>query len=280
MTSRAGMAGLVVALLAATAVQAAGPDPMTDRDAFVQYFHDRFPAVALNDFASGPYAVDAGMRRQWQDIMQLPPYGFALDDGRALFGTAFADGKTYADCFPDAQAGIAQTYPRFDAAVGRVVTLAQAVNTCRAKHAAAALPDNGAALAALTAYITDLSRGKPIAVTVPDDPRARAAYADGRAAFYAASGPSGTSCASCHMQGAGPVPDHATRAPALGILAAFPVYASRSGEMKTAAKQIADCDASLQTAPASADPARIDNLEYFLTVMSDGIAIAGPGARP
>ena len=274
-----GTAALMAAcLLAGWAARADAVDPRADRDAFRQYFQSRFPGVALDDFANGPYAIDAGMRRQWQDIMQFPPYAFALDDGSAAFGTAFADGGTYAACFPDLRHAAA-TYPRYDSAIGGVRTLGDALNACRATHGAAPLAPDSDELLALTAYVADRARGTPLAVTVPDDPGARAAYAAGRAAFYAA-GPTGASCASCHMQGAGKVPGRATRAPALGMFAAFPVYASGRGAMKSAARQIADCDVALGMPASPADPARARDLEYFVATMSEGIRLAGPGARP
>jgi hypothetical protein len=47
--------------------------PQKQQEAFQAFFKSRFPAVALKDYADGPYPFDDGMKRQWQDIMQLPP---------------------------------------------------------------------------------------------------------------------------------------------------------------------------------------------------------------
>ena len=65
-------------------------DPVADRSAFQAYFRNRFPDVAAADFANGPYAIDAGMRRQWEEIMQFPPFAPAVDEGKELFDKPFA----------------------------------------------------------------------------------------------------------------------------------------------------------------------------------------------
>ena len=57
--------------------------------------------MPLNDFVNGPYSMDADLRKQWEAIDDFPPYDFAIDRGKQMFATAFKNGKTYGDCFPD-----------------------------------------------------------------------------------------------------------------------------------------------------------------------------------
>ena len=79
---RAAALGLAACLLAGAA-----PGPTTaeaDQKAFQAYFRSRFPEVPMADFANGPYAVNAAMRKQWEEIMQFPPYDFALDEGKTV----------------------------------------------------------------------------------------------------------------------------------------------------------------------------------------------------
>ena len=45
-------------------------------------------------------------------------------------------------------------------------------------------------MAALTAYMAYTSRGKPFDIKIPDDPRALAAYENGKEYFYPAAGSS------------------------------------------------------------------------------------------
>lgn len=276
------------AVLAASLLSvAAGPggqgsvDPAADAAAMRAYFHTRFPALTLRDYADGPYALDAGMRKQLQDLMQFPPTTFALEDGAKRYAEAFRDGATYATCFPGIAQGIAQEYPRFDAKRGAVETLAMAVNDCRAAHHAAPLPPDSEAMADLLAQIGKLSDGKPMAVTVPDDPRARAAYARGREVFNDAKrGAAGMSCADCHVTGAGPGPDRATRAAALGMLAGFPAYSTGAGRMLTAEARIAGCDRGLHVTPYAGMAADHRAIAYYLAAVSRGVPVAAPGVRP
>ena len=256
-------------------------DPAADAAALRAYFKTRFPALTLRDYADGPYALDAGMRKQLQDLMQFPPTTFALEDGAAQLAKPLPDGATYAACFPAIAGGIAQDYPRFDPAHGAVETLAMAVNDCRAAHHAAPLAEDGETMAALLAQIGKLSDGKPMAVTVPDDARARAAYARGRAVFNDAKrGAAGMSCADCHVGGAGPGEGRATRAAALGMLAGFPAYSTGAGRMLTGEARIAGCDRGLRVAPYPGMSADHRDIAYYLAVVSRGVPVAAPGVRP
>ena len=273
---------LIGAVLAGSAglALAAAPDPAAERQRFQDSFRARFPAVTLDGFADGPYAIDPAMRRQWQDIMQIPPYDFAVDEGRQLFETKFADGGSYAGCLRGGDVGSRQEYPYFDTKTGEIVTLPVEINACRVQHHEAPLDETSGPLASIAAYIASTSRGRKTAVVVPDDPRALAAFAAGRALFDGPRGSSGRSCASCHVQGAGMRPDAGTIAPALGILASFPVYRSAWGAMGTVARRMRDCDAGLGSPRLAADDTQYRDMEYYLSYMSDGVAIAGPGARP
>ncbi len=109
-----------IGLLLVTGLAQAGPEE--DRSAIVKYFEQRFPTLEPADFANGAYSLDDDAREQWQEIEEFPPYEFALDRGRALFETPFANGKSYADCFANGGLGISQNYPLFDTETGQVVT--------------------------------------------------------------------------------------------------------------------------------------------------------------
>ena len=121
-------AAFAFAFVGAAVVQA-GPEE--DREAFVNYFSKRFPNTPSEAFVDGTYAIDAALREQWQVIEEFPPYELALERGQALFETPFANGKTFADCFPNGGIGIRQNYPYFDTERGEVITLELAINECR-----------------------------------------------------------------------------------------------------------------------------------------------------
>ena len=254
--------------------------PEVDRQAFQDFFFQKFPKVAKDDFGNGPYAVNAGMRKQWEEIMEFPPYDFALDEGEQAWKKPFANGKHYADCFENGGSGIRQTYPRFDAKTGQVETLDGAVNRCRVENGEAPLAWETGAMASIAAYLAISSRGKPFDIVIPDDPRALAAYDRGKEFFYSRQGQLGFSCASCHVVASGERLRGDVLAPALGILASFPIYRSDWGSMGTSIRRISTCSSQTRALPLKADDEEYRNLEYFMSYMSNGIPIVGPGTRP
>lgn len=272
--------GVVCALLlaAAPAKAADKTNPEADRKAFQAFFFAKFPTVAKTDFGNGPYAVNEGMRKQWEDIMQMPPFDFALDEGHAEWEKPFANGKHYADCFDNKGEGIRQTYPRFIAETGQVETLEGAINRCRVENGEKPLDMMTGMMASLTAAMAETSQGKPFAITIPDDPRALAAYERGKEFFYSRKGQLGVSCASCHMSSAGERMRGDILAPALGILAAMPIYRSDWGSMGTTIRRLATCSSQTRAVPLK--PGDYRDLEYFMSYMSNGIPIVGPGTRP
>jgi sulfur-oxidizing protein SoxA len=277
----------IAALLAAAALLAIFPalaqgpgGPEADRISFQSFFFARFPGLAKEEYGNGPYAVNADMRKQWKEILEFPPYELALDEGHAEWSKALPSGRHYADCFENRGEGIRQTYPRFVAATGQVETLEGAINRCRVQNGAAPLDPMTGLMASITAVMAESSQGKPFAITVPDDPRALAAYERGKEFFYSRKGQLGVSCASCHMSPAGERMRGDILAPALGILAAMPIYRSDWGSMGTTIRRISSCSSQTRALPLAPDDEEYRDLEYFLSYMSNGIPIVGPGTRP
>jgi len=265
-------------LFAADAASASRPD--AERKAFQSFFFAKFPKVEKDDFGNGPYAVNAGMRKQWEEIMQFPPYDFALDEGQQAWEKPFANGRKYADCFENGGLGIRQTYPRFDAKTGQVETLDGAINRCRVENGEAPLAWETGTMASIIAYLAQTSRGKPFDISIPDDPRALAAYDRGKEFFYSRKGQLGFSCASCHVVASGERLRGDILAPALGILASFPIYRSDWGSMGTVSRRFTSCSAQTRAVPLADQDESYRDLEYFLSYMSNGIPITGPGTRP
>jgi sulfur-oxidizing protein SoxA len=255
-------------------------DPAAEAKAFRNYFTRKFPNVKLDDFVNGPYSLNEDMRAQWQEIEQFPPYEFALERGKELFGTPFKNGKTYADCFPNQGIGIRQNYPYFDLRDGKVVTLELALNRCRESNGEIPVSYLGDDMAALTAYMAFTSRGKRLDIKIPDDPRALRAYQNGKRYFYTRRGQLNFSCATCHVQNPGEHLRAETLAPALGILNAMPIYRSDWGSMGTISRRFATCDSQIRSMPLEAQGEEYRDLEYYLSYLSNGLPVSGPGARP
>ena len=185
------------------AVAADTPDPVADAKAFRNFFTQKFPKVKLEDFVNGPYSMNEDLYRQWQEKEQFPPYEFSLEMGKEMFSKPFKNGKTYADCFANGGIGVRQNYPTFDEKEGKVITLELALNRCREANGEQPYSYVKDEMAALTAYMAFTSRGKPMDIKIPDDPRALEAYQNGKRYFYTRRGQLNFSCATCHVQSPG-----------------------------------------------------------------------------
>jgi sulfur-oxidizing protein SoxA len=275
------LAALALAVATITPTVAADtPDPAADAKAFRDYFATKFPNVKLEDFANGPYAMDEDMRRQWEEKEQFAPYEFSLDMGKEMFAKPFKNGKSYADCFPDRGIGIRQNYPYFDAKEGKVITLELALNRCREANGEPPFSYVGDEMAALTAYMAFTSRDKLFNIEIPDDPRALEAYQNGKRYFYTRRGQLNFSCATCHVQNPGERLRAEILAPALGILNAMPIYRSEWGGMGTISRRLTTCNSQIRAVPLEPQADEYRDLEYYLSYVSNGLPISGPGSRP
>ena len=260
----------------------AGPlsaGPEEDRAAFQAYFQKRFPDVPLARFIDGIYALDEDARRQWQEIEEFPPYEFAVEEGEELFSASFANGNSYADCFENGGVGVRQTYPRFDPGLGEVVTLERAINDCRTGNGEAPYSYDQNEMLALSSYMAWTSRGQIIDVQVPDDPRALAAYEAGKQFYYSKRGQLNLACADCHVASAGSWVRADRLSSSLGHPSHFPVYRSKFGRMISLHSRFYGCVRDVRAKPFAEQSIEFRNLEYFLSYMSNGLAVNGPGAR-
>lgn len=284
LTFRSAAAGLILAALTFGGAQmshaADNPNPPADLKAFQKYFTDKFPKVKLEDFVNGPYSMDEGLYKQWKEKEEFPPYEFALDAGKELFNKPFKNGKSFADCFPNKGIGVRQNYPYFDEKQGKVVTLELAVNQCLESNGEKPFSYTKDDMASVTAYMAFTSRGKPFDIKIPNDPRALAAYENGKRYFYTRRGQLNFSCATCHVQSPGDHIRAEVLAPALGILNAMPIYRSEWGGMGTISRRFTSCNSQVRAVPLKPQDDEYRDLEYYLSYVSNGLPISGPGARP
>jgi sulfur-oxidizing protein SoxA len=152
------LVSILALTLLAPALAADKPDPAADQKAFQNYFTKKFPKLKYDDFVNGPYSMDEGLHRQWEEKEQFPPYEFAVETGKEMFATPFKNGKSYADCFAKKGIGVRQNYPYFDEKEGKVITLELALNRCREANGEAPYNYLKDEMASLTAYSLHLSR--------------------------------------------------------------------------------------------------------------------------
>lgn len=93
--------------------------------------------------------------------------------------------------------GVATRYPRYDAALGRVVNLDERIRACAARDPASApLAPESEPLLALSTYVSRQSRGLPISVAT-DGPAADV-LARGRELYFQRQGQLNLACTQCH----------------------------------------------------------------------------------
>ncbi len=274
------------ALMIAATPLAAQASPDSDLKAFRSHFTNKFPEVPMNDFKNGVYSIDAASREQWEAFEEFPSYEIYIDKGEELFNKKFANGKSFADCFPNYKKGIRQNYPFYDEASDQIITLESAINKC--------LTDNGETpyklktgnITYVGAYLASLSRGNTLDIKVPNNQGAIEAYNRGKKHFYAKRGQLNMSCADCHYHYAGSKIRADILSPALGQPTGFPVYrnkwagASTKGDgMGTLHRRYGGCNKQVRAKPFPAQSDEYKALEYFHTYMSNGLEVNGPSQR-
>ena len=274
------LAWILALALVAPAAATDKPDPAADQKAFQNYFIKKFPKVKYEDFVNGPYSMDEGLHKQWEEKEEFPPYEFAVETGKEMFAKPFKNGKSYADCFANKGIGIRQNYPYFDEKEAKVVTLELALNRCREANGEAPYNYLKDEMASLTAYMAFTSRGKKMDIKISGDPRALEAYENGKRYFYTRRGQLNLSCASCHVQSPGEHIRSEVLAPALGIMNAMPIYRSEWSGMGTTSRRFLTCNSQTRAMPLEPQSDEYRDLEYYLSYVSNGLPISGPGARP
>lgn len=110
-------------------------NPLKNRNTFFPYSTDDelenniLGGLKKDDFAKGNYAFSKNGQASYYEIKEFPPTEEWVEVGEGLYNKKFANGKSFASCFPNpAEAG--SMYPYFDEKKGEVQTLTQAVNEC------------------------------------------------------------------------------------------------------------------------------------------------------
>lgn len=254
--------------------------PEQDQAAFRKHYEQRFPHLQLQDYSNGVYAIDPVARQSWQAIEEFPPYEPAIEQGQKLFATPFKNGKHYSDCFSHKGLGIAQEYPQWRKTTSEVITLAKALNECRQRNGETELPYSTGDLVYLQAYMVYTSRGKAISVAIPkDDPRALAAYEQGKAFYYQRHGQLNFACATCHVQNAGKKLRAEILSASLGHTNNWPTYRLKWGEIGSLHRRFAECLTQIKAEPLPEQSIEFRNLEYFLSYMGNGVPVSGPSTR-
>jgi len=266
-------------LLGGAITLSAQASPEKDLEVFANYFKQKFPDIETHEFTNGAYSFDMAGRENWEAIEEFPPYEPFIDEGQEMWEKPFANGKTYMSCFPDGPI-IAHKYPHWDKKRKMVMTLPLALNECREANGEKPLKYKKGSINKIMSFLAFQARGKQVNVVVPkDDPDALAAYEEGKKFYFTRRGQLNFSCANCHFQNAGLKIRSENLSMAQGHTTHWPVYRSKWGTVGTLHRRFTGCNKQVRAKPFKAQGREYRNLEYFLTHMSNGLTMNGPGAR-
>jgi sulfur-oxidizing protein SoxA len=246
--------------------------PEQDREQFTRFFQSRFPGVALDDYIYGALIANPDGREQYDQIMEFPPFVGDVERGRKIWETPFANGKHFADCFDQGGRGVLAGFPYFDDKAGKVTTFENALNAClRANGQPEFRYGDRNTMGALTAYARSLSDGARLKIRI-DTPGALAKYEAGREVFFRRIGQLNAACAGCHLYNAGNIMRMEIISPALGQATHWPIF--RGGEeLMTLQGRFKRCMEQMRAQPFGFDSEEWNDLEYFLTYLSNGLPL-------
>ncbi|HIB31284.1 MAG TPA: sulfur oxidation c-type cytochrome SoxA [Candidatus Thioglobus sp.] len=244
-------------------------DMESDRKAFVGHFKSILPNVEFADFTNGVYAVDEGSREQFEEILDgIPPYEEALEKGADEF-LKFGLNKCASLADP---AAARIKHPYFDEASQQVVTLEGAIKKCYNQQTGKKLGSSKGKIARISAWISDQAAGEKINVIV-ESAGAKAAYAKGKATFYAKRGQFNMSCADCHVYNAGKKARADILSPALGHTTHVPMYRAKWAGLGTLHRRYGGCYKNMRAKPLKSQTETYRNMEFFHQAMSNGLEI-------
>jgi len=220
------------------------------------------------------------------DRAELHPGHLAVDEGEALVARLAAQDAGFRACLGEGAAdlrGKAATYPKHDAALGRIVTVEGRIEQCASRvpgDAGKALRQGSPANNKVSVYFKSLSAGVPIRVDIGQAPLMEA-YRRGERSFYAKTGQLNFACAACHVPES--IMGHKLRGETpttpFGDAAHYPTYRTPVGALESIQERFARCHGQMRTQPLKpGDPAYVD-LEVFMTVLSNGYPVSVPSAR-
>lgn len=261
--------------------------PEATLKAIQKLFHEIMPHVKGDMFVDGSLNFpnsDIGYNKNWAERLtddafdQPEEYTRYMAYAKKTWETPFANGKTFASCFPHAGKGAANDYPKVDPTTGKVLTFEHALNKCLTDNGEKAL-DYGdmKTMGAFSIYARRLSNGMRINMHIKTD-KELAAFNRGKEVFYGRTGSADQSCANCHIQHAGQVARTEDLSPIIGQAAHFPVLRPKGlGDLNivTLQNRYEGCQKSTGVAkPMKEGSDEANDLEYFHTYISNGMPLS------
>lgn len=266
------LAGL---LLIASFGTHAGPEE--DRKMLVDFYKQTFPNIKFEDYIYGALAMNPEAKEQYDSMMEFPPFAADVRQGGVRWETPFKNGEKFSTCFKYEGNNIGGNYPYFDDKAGRVVTFENAVNECLKANNEKEIKYGSREMALLTAYAKSLSDNTRVNVKVKTA-GALSAYENGKKIYFERRGQLNFACATCHVDHAGKFARSEQLSMMVGQATHWPTF--RAGtEAVTLQGRFIQCQKNTRAEPREYNSTDYNNLEYFMTYMSNGLKMQTPVFR-
>ncbi len=250
--------------------------PEQERTALISLLQARLTGTRPDDWVHGGSNYDTGVQAIPLNADNATNDADILAIGKKIWDRRFKNGKTLASCFPNAGKRITNTYPLFDPATKLVVTFEMALNNCLRLHGEAMIePADVNVMGPLSAYARTLSDNQRLTIRVASQD-ARNRYDAGKRFFQTRVGQQNYACASCHVHHAGDVYGTTTGsgglAPAVGLAVSWPRL-EPGGNVRTLHAQFQRCMKRSGAEPYAEGADELNNLEYYLAYLSNGLPL-------
>jgi sulfur-oxidizing protein SoxA len=268
---------LLLGGLLALSSLAAVASPEQDRKVLLKYYKGILPGIKFNDYIYGTLAMTQDAMNQYNSMMEFPSFSMDVDEGHQIWGKTFKNGKNFASCFSHSGKNAAAKYPMFDNAANQVVTFENALNACLKKNGEDELKYGSREMGVLSAYAKSLSDNAKVDVQVKGK-GAVAAYDKGKQYYYERHGQLNFACSTCHVDYAGKYTRSELLSQLPGQASHFPVF--RGGtELVTLQARFKQCNKNTRMPVLEFNSEDSNNLEYFMTYMSNGLKMKTPVFR-
>jgi len=226
------------------------------------------------------YAYLTPEMQELQDDEFGNPGLLTVDQGRILFATAAAGGKSCSSCHGDDGSDLDSKriarYPVFDARNNRPLTLRGQVLQCwteRLGNTQLAYADERALQ--LETFVRHLARGETVAVGI--DANLQPYYDAGEKLYRTRWGQVDIACHQCHDYHAGGT--FRGQVMTQGQSNGFPAYRFTTGQTVGLQERITECLKSLRAEPYPPGSAEYLSLEVYMSARSNGLKIETPAIR-
>lgn len=204
-----------------------------------------------------------------------------VERGEEIWNTVDgAAGKSCASCHGDASesmAGIAVSYPKWDAEAQRPINIELQVDKCRVNNMQAeAYKFDHADQKALTTFIKHQSLGQPMQVDLSQG-ELQSWWEKGKEIYYTRYGQLNLACASCHEENNGRYirADHLSQ----GNVNGFPTYRLKQANMVSLHNRFRGCIRDTRAEFPAAFSDELMALEVYTTWRGTGLSVETPAVR-